>query len=378
MSVIVRYLSAKIQSDLERKMVLVGGPRQVGKTTLALSLLNPPKISHPAYLNWDDLESKELIRNGVLPSDQKLIILDEIHKYKNWRNLIKGFFDKKRLNHRFLVTGSARIDHYSKGGDSLAGRYHFFRLHPLSAPELKIQTTRELEKLIHLGGFPEPYFLNDSIEAKRWRRERLRRVALEDIRDLEQIKDISLIEHLLSLLPLCVGSQLSYQSLANQIEVDPKTIQKWIETFDNLYLTYQVRPYIPKKLRVVKRTPRLYLWDWGGLENPGAAFENLVASHLLKYCHYLEDTQGDEMDLRYLRDLEGREIDFVVLKNRKPLFAVECKTGDRNPSGHLHYFRERTSIPHFYQVHLGTRHLDVENNIEIIPFLTFCDKLGIP
>jgi predicted AAA+ superfamily ATPase len=378
MSNLVRYLQKYVTSDLQKKMVLIGGPRQVGKTTFAISLLKPPTIESPAYLNWDDLKNKEQIRKGILPEDEKLIVLDEIHKYKNWRSLIKGFFDKKRLKHQFLVTGSARIDHYSKGGDSLMGRYHFYRMHPLSAPELGLTTQEEFAKLLRLGGFPEPYFENDPVQANRWRRERLRRILQEDLRDLENVKEVSLLEDLLALLPKRVGSVLSYQSLANEIEVDIKTIQKWITIFDNLYLTFRISPYVPKKLRVVKRSHRLYLWDWGGLEDPGAQFENLVASQLLKYCHFLEDTQGDEMELKYLRDVDGREIDFVVLKNKKPLFAVECKAGERAASSHLFYFQQRTSIPQFYQVHQGDLHHSPEPGIEVIPFLKFCKKLNMP
>ena len=358
-------------------MVLIGGPRQVGKTTLALSLLDPPDIQNPGYLNWDDLESKSLIRSGKLPAQCPLIVLDEVHKYKNWRNLIKGFYDKHRNKHQFLITGSARIDHYAKGGDSLVGRYHFYRMHPLSVSELGLKTNDEVQRLMDLGGFPEPYFAGDLSQAKRWRRERLRRVALEDIRDLEQVKDLSLIEHLLYLLPAVVGSQLSYQSLSKEIEVDPKTVQNWIRVFDNLYLTYRVFPYIPKGIRVVKRTPRLYFWDWGGQENKGAAFENLVGSHLLKYCHFIEDTQGDRMELRYLKDVEGREIDFVVLKNNRPLFAVDCKYGERSCSPNVFYFQNKTNIPYFYQVHMGQKHYQADKKIEVIPFLEFCKKVEL-
>ena len=200
----------------------------------------------------------------------------------------------------------------------------------------------------------------------------------EDLKDLEHVKEISLVEQLLAEIPKTVGSALSYEGLAREIEVDIKTIQKWIGIFDNLYLTYRISPYLVKGLRLVKRAQRLYLWDWGGLENSGAQFENMVASHLLKYCHFIEDTQGDEMELKYLRDVEGREIDFVVLKNKKPEFAVECKVGERAVSSHLHYFKERTKIPYFYQVHLGTEHYSVDEKIEVIPFLKFCSKLKLP
>ncbi len=373
-----RYLQKYVINDLKKKMVLIGGPRQVGKTTFAVSLLNPPNIESPAYLNWDDITNKEQIRTGRLPLNEPLIVLDEIHKYKNWRNLIKGFYDKQRLKHQFLVTGSARIDHYSKGGDSLMGRYHFYRMHPLSVSELSISTNKELDRLLRFGGFPEPYSENDEVQANRWRRERLRRILYEDLRDLENVKDVSNMENLLSLLPKRVASILSYQSLANEIEVDIKTVQKWIGIFDNLYLTFRVTPYVPKKLRVVKRSHRLYFWDWGGLTDLGAKFENLVAAQLLKYCHFIEDTQGDEMSLRFLKDTEGREVDFVVLKNKKPIFAVECKSGERAASPHLFYFKERTQIPYFYQVHLGMDHFSPEPNIEVIPFIKFCRKMQMP
>lgn len=378
MSNLVRYLEKHIKTDLKRKMVFLGGPRQVGKTTFAVSLLSPPSIENPAYLNWDDLHNKEQLKNGQLPERARLLVIDEIHKYKNWRNLIKGFFDKKRLQHQFLITGSARLDHYSKGGDSLLGRYHFYRMHPLSIGELDISDSNGVQRLLRLGGFPEPYFVNDEVEAKRWRRERLRKIVQEDLRDLETVKDVSLVENLLELLPPCVGSAISYQSLAKEIEVDFKTVKKWMEIFDNLYISFQISPYIPKKLRVVKQARKLYFWDWGGLENPGAQFENLVASHLLKYCHFIEDTTGDEMEIRYLKDVDGREIDFVILKNKKPLFAVECKVGERAVSPHLYYFKERTQIPHFYQVHLGTKHYSPEPGIEVISLIEFCKKIGIP
>lgn len=378
MSNLVRYLKKQVVQDLEQKMVLIGGPRQVGKSTFAVSLLKPPSIENEAYLNWDELESKEQIMKGQLPASSQLIVLDEIHKYKNWRNLIKGFFDKKRLRHQFLITGSAKLDHYSKGGDSLMGRDHFYRMHPLSVGELKITTKESLKQLLDMGGFPEPYYKNDLVFAKRWRRERIKKITNEDLRDLEKIQEISLVERLIAEIPSLVGSQLSYQGLSNIIEVDIKTIQKWIGIFDNLYLTFRISPYIIKKLKVVKKTHRIYLWDWGGLENEGAKFENLVASQLLKYCHFIEDTEGDELELKYVRDVEGREVDFVVLKNNKPFFAVECKTGERAPSPHLHYFKERSNIPYFYQVHLGEKHYTVGDYIEVIPFIKFCNQLKLP
>lgn len=378
MSSLLRYIDKQVKADLKDKMVFIGGPRQVGKTTYSLSLIYPSRIENPAYLNWDDVESRNLIRNGTLPANTPVLILDEIHKYKNWRNLIKGFFDKKKDQHKFIITGSARLDHYRKGGDSLLGRYHYHRLHPLSLTEIKAKSKSDVNTLLNFGGFPEPFFKADLIFKKRWQLERNRKILYEDVRDLENIKEISLMEDLLYKLPLCVGNPLSYQSLANDLEVNIRSVQHWIDIFESLYLTFKVKPYVSGKLRLIKKTDRIYFWDWSCLENEGPLFENFVGSHLLKYCHFIEDTQGERMELRYLRDTDGREIDFIILKNKKPLFAVECKSGDRAASPHLFYFKQRLNIPYFYQVHLSDKHYLTEDNIEVIPFIEFCKKIGIP
>lgn len=380
MSTLLRYLQNTIKSDLKEKMVFLGGPRQVGKTTFSQTLLKNYKDHHPAYLNWDDLNDRKIILSGLWPSSEKLIIFDEIHKFRNWRSLIKGFFDKLKNSHQFLVTGSARLDHYRKGGDSLLGRYYYYRMHPLSLAELCSVHLSVKDKLNHLnlllqfGGFPEPFFKKDPIFLKRWHRQRQERIVYNDVRDLENIKEISNIELLMSALPARVGSVLSRKNLAQELEVDFKTAERWVSILENVYYCYRISPYGAPKIRAVKKEQKVYLWDWSELEDIGPKWENLVASHLLKYCHYLEDTTGDQMELRFLRDFDGREVDFVVLKNKKPLFAVECKTGEKQASPHLKYFSDRTQIPKFYQVHLGTKSYFVTDKIQVLPFSEFCLK----
>lgn len=375
---LIRYIHPNVSDDLNHKMVFIGGPRQVGKTTFSLSYLNPSDATNPAYLNWDDLESKKIIKSGHFPADHKLLIFDEIHKFKNWRNLIKGFYDKQKSRHQFIITGSARLDYYRRGGDSLLGRYHYYRLHPYSLTEISAQTKSDIDHLLNFGGFPEPFHRGSQVFKKRWQVERNKKIIFEDVRDLEKVQEISLMDELLEKIPPTVGSLLSYQGLANDIEINIKTIQKWIQIFDNLYLTFRVKPYVHGKLRLVKKAHRIYFWDWSYLEDTGARFENFVASHLLKYCHFMEDTQGERMELTYLRDVDGHEIDFVVLKNKKPIFAVECKVGERSVSPNIYYFKERMNIPYYYQVHLGNKHFIKEDNVEVIPFINFCKKIGIP
>lgn len=377
-----RYISPGIISDLnERKMAFIGGPRQIGKTTFALSLLKNATEESPAYLNWDNIQKRSLLLKGELPPHQSLVILDEIHKYARWRGLVKGFYDTHKNSVSFVVTGSARLDYYRRGGDSLQGRYHYHRLHPFSLPELAgLRATRvDLESLLRFGGFPEPLFRSNEKFWRRWQKERLERVIHEDLRDLEHVREVSLIELLLEHLPNCVGSPLSVKSLRELMQVSHESVERWITILENLYVCFRIVPFGSPKIRAVKKERKLYFWDWTQSPDGGARFENLVASHLLKYCHFLEDTEGYRMELRFIRDTDRREVDFVVLQDKKPLFAVECKTGEARPGPSIHYFRERTSIPKFYQVHLGEKDTgNAETSVRILPFAKFCAEVGIP
>lgn len=374
-----RYLYKVIQDVLEQKMVFIGGPRQVGKTTLSLQFLEKKTSQNPAYMNWDRATDKTIILKDQIPLEHELLIFDEIHKYKKWRNLIKGLYDKYHEDHKIIVTGSARLDYFRKGGDSLLGRYRYFRLHPYSLSELSKRPVKsDLESLMRFGGFPEPLFRGKENEHRIWQKERIHKVISEDLRDLENVKDISLLMLLAETLPSKVGSPLSLKSLEEDLSVSQPTINRWIQILSLLYYCFQISPFGAPKIRAVKKLQKLYLWDWSQVDEAGFRFENLVASHLLKYCHFIEDTEGHTMELRYLRDTDGREIDFVVLKNKKPIFAVECKSGEKSLSPHINYFRERTNIPEFYQVHMQEKDYGHPRTGRVLPFTKFCIELGLP
>lgn len=381
-----RYIIENIKKTLPQKMVFIGGPRQVGKTTLSLHLLalqKKDKLKNKitdAYFNWDVKKSRQLLLSGQLETNSHLIIFDEIHKYARWRNLVKGFYDESQKSRSFIVTGSARLDYYRKGGDSLQGRYRYFRLHPYSANELKIKTVVEIKTLLKFGGFPEPLSKTSENELRLWQRDRLERIIYDDLRDLERVKEISLIEELAEVLPERIGSILSIGSLREDLQVSFETVERWITILERLYYCFRIMPYGTSRIRAVKKEKKLYLWDWSVASDEGKKFENLVASQLLKYCHYIEDTQGYRMELRFIRDTDKREIDFVVLKDKKPEFAVECKYGEKNISPHLKYFSERIPvIPKFYQVHLGEKdYEDLSGRMRVLPFLTFCKELDLP
>ncbi len=371
-----RYLADQIKNDLTAKMIFLGGPRQVGKTFLAKQFA----ANENQYLNWDLPADKKKILHDEIDINSKLLILDEVHKYKNWRSLVKGYFDKyfPRLN--FIVTGSARLDYFRKGGDSLVGRYHYLRLHPLSLNEVSTKPNKkDLQRLLDFGGFPEPFLKQNKTHHQRWLVERVARVVQQDLRDLETVKDISQLEILAHTLPSKVCSPLSVKSLQEDLSASPTTIERWIQLLELLYYCYRVSPYGPPKIKAVKKTQKLYLWDWSELEDPGSRFENLVASQLLKFCHHQEDTQGLKTELRYFKDVvTEKEIDFIVLQKGKPLFAVECKTGEKTLSSSLVKNGARLKIPKLYQVHQGSKDYGSEATGRVLPFMTFCQELEMP
>lgn len=373
-----RYLRKPVKEDLKDRMVFIGGPRQVGKTTFALTFLSDPTEKHPAYLNWDDTIARVALMKGELPPNQKTIVLDEIHKFSRWRNLVKGFYDTTKSEKSFILTGSARLDYYSKGGDSLQGRYHYYRLHPFSLMELNERPTpNDFNTLFKFGGFPEPYFRSEERFWRRWQKERARRVIYEDIRDLENIREMSLLELLAGELPNRVGSPLSVKNLKELMDVSHESVERWLKVFERMYYCFRIPPYGPPKVRAVKKEQKLYLWDWSVVPEQGPRFENFIASLLLKFCHFREDTEGYSMELRYLRDTDKREVDFVVLEEGKPLFAVECKAGEKSIDPSIYYFMERTKIPRFYQVHPGESDFE-KNGVRVVPVHTFCKELHLP
>jgi len=376
-----RYIAAAVENDLADKMVFIGGPRQVGKTSLALHLIGAQKgDENPSYLNWDIPEHRKRIMKSQLTFESDVLVFDEIHKFKKWRALMKGFYDRYYPAKKAIVTGSARLDYYRKGGDSLQGRYRYFRLHPYSLREINSAPTRgDAEDLLRLSGFPEPLSKGSETEWRRWQRDRIDRVLQSDLRSLERVHEISLLELMIEALPERVGSPLSVQNLREDLEVSHDSVRRWLEIFERLYVCFTIPPYGAPRIRAVKKEKKLYLWDWSQIEEAGARFENMVASHLLKYCHFIEDTLGHRMELRYIRDTDGREIDLLVLKDRKPVFAVECKKGGKRASAHSGYFRKRTPVEKFYQVHMGeSDYGDAEADVRVLPFWKFVVEEKIP
>jgi len=359
-------------------MVFVGGPRQVGKTTLAKAILSS---NYPSgrYLNWDFDDDRQDILQKKWSSDQKLLVFDELHKFPRWKTWVKGIYDVSHELHSFLITGSARLDVYRRGGDSLMGRYHYWRLHPFTLDEVPrgISPEEAFHRLMTVGGFPEPFLDGDERAARRWRRERFDRVLREDIRDLEQVRNIQLLGMFLDMLRHRVGGLVTLSNLAGDLEISPKTAKTWLEVLERMYLEFSVRPYIKSLPRAVLKPPKVYFFDNGDvIGDEGARFENLIATSLLKRLHFLEDRDGYRYELRYIRDKEGREVDFLIVKEGKIEELIEVKFSEDNISNSLRYYAERLNPPKATQIVANLRRPFDKGKIKVTgPISYFQNKL---
>lgn len=339
----LRYLDAVVRADLETKMVFVAGPRQVGKTTLAKALLPNPA----GYLNWDVPEHRASILGRELPL-APMVAFDELHKYRSWRNYLKGLWDRPGHRLRVLVTGSARLDAYRRGGDSLQGRYHLHRLHPLSLAELGDPAA--LPELLRLGGFPEPFFSGSERAARRWSRDYRTLLIREEITSLEQIVDLGNLELLALRLPELVGAPLSLNALREDLAVSHDAVGRWVAALERLYAVARLSPFGAPAIRAIKKAQKHYLFDWTQVPELPQRFENLVAMALLKWVHQQQDAEGRDLELRYFRDRDGREVDFVVTDRRVPVLLVETKWADTKVDRNLRYLKQRFADAEAWQI----------------------------
>ncbi|OGT68952.1 MAG: ATPase [Gammaproteobacteria bacterium RIFCSPHIGHO2_12_FULL_45_9] len=332
-----------ILKDLSKKLILLTGPRQCGKTTLAKQL----KDSYD-YLNYDAVEDRQILAKKAWDRQKDVLIFDELHKMRRWKQWLKGVYDKEGLNPPIIVTGSAQLNTYRKVGDSLAGRYFQFRLHPFCLKEVSHHFSEDISVLFNrlwqCGGFPEPFLQNDVQYYKRWRRSHLDIILRQDLLDLYAIRDIKSIETLVELLKTRVGSTVSYANLARDLERDANTVKRWLQLLEELYIVFRVRPYHQNITRSLLKEPKYYFYDFAQIEgDDGARLENLVACALLRELHYWEDMTGDSTALHFLRTKEGKEIDFLVVINHKPYCMIEVKWSDPNPSPAFTYFQPSLS-----------------------------------
>jgi predicted AAA+ superfamily ATPase len=321
-----RYLYKELKNHVGKKILLLSGPRQVGKTTLSKVI-----YKNFDYFNFDRLADRKKLQAEEWNREADLIIFDEIHKMKKWKQWLKGIYDTE-IKKNFLVTGSARLDTHKKVGDSMAGRYFQYRLMPLCLKELAQNKYNEprknLNDLLERSGFPEPFFSKSESFYKKWRKTHLDIIVKQDIAEIETVKRITDLEFLIELMKNKIGSILSYKSLCEDLMTDDKTIKRWLTIFENSYLLFKITPFSKNILHSTKKAPKYYFYDFPRIEDNGARLENLVALSLLKEIYFKNDTEGEDYSLHFLRDKDQNEVDFLIAKNKRPILAIEVKTSN--------------------------------------------------
>jgi hypothetical protein len=336
MHILERGLLPAVRKDLHRKILLVTGPRQCGKTTLARGL----HADHD-YLNYDYAPHRLALRERTWDRKKAVVVLDEIHKMRGWRAWLKGVYDVEGIPPAIVVTGSARLDTSRRGSESLAGRFFQFRLHPFDLKEVHsiLDPDEALRRLLSVGGFPEPFLDGDPAFYGRWRRSHTDMILRQDLIDLENVREVSAMETLIEMLRVRVGKPISLAGLARDLERDAKTIKRWLAILESLYVVFPVRPHHRNVARSLLKEPKYYLYDCGLVDgDPGARLENVCACALLKEAHRVEDTEGRRVSLHYLRTKDGRELDFALIERGRPPLLVEVKHADDAPSAAFKHF----------------------------------------
>ena len=362
--------------DSYNQMAFMSGPRQVGKTTIAHKLQS--HFTESVYLNWDVIQDRERILQGqhfiedifprhVLRDHKPLIIFDEIHKYKNWKNFLKGFFDLYKDVYHILVIGSAHLSIYQSDNDSLMGRYFSYTVFPLTLAEVlspeypkesffrnSIQedflSSEAIENLFQFGGFVDPYLKKDHVFHNLWHATRRKQLIFEDIQTLTHIHDVYLIDVLSELLKKQTGQILNRTSLGKKIKTTTQTISRWMETLERFYYCFSVFPWHKNVTRSLIKEHKIYLWDWSVIEDEGARFENMIAVHLQKFVHFYCEQGLAKLELYYVRDIDQREVDFVITKNQQPWIMVEVKLSDLKISPHVFHFQKQLHSPYAIQM----------------------------
>ena len=398
MNALPRIYDSLLREHLKahRQMVFMSGPRQVGKTTAARQVAD-------FYLDWDNRSHQSLILKGpeavaehcglhMASESLPILLFDELHKFPRWKNFLKGMFDTYETRCRIVVTGSAKLDVYRRGGDSLMGRYFPYRLHPFSVAELLRSEWTEAvtapaqkldeaawQALLTHGGFPEPFLKQSNSFSTRWRNQRNERLFKEELRDLTRIQEFALLEILGRILESRSGEQLIFSNLATSVQVAPNTIKEWVNTLVSTYYGFLVRPWFKNVTKALRKEPKWYLRDWSGIQDPGAKAETFAACHLLKAVEFWTDLGRGKFDLYYLRDKQKREVDFLVVRDDQPWFLVEIKQHSTSLSPALHHFQKQTGARHAFQVVMELPYLNLNcfdyTQPTVVPARTFFSQL---
>ena len=363
-----RYLHEIVNTDLATKMVVLTGPRQVGKTTLSRQLMEG--YANSQYLNWDVRADRAILQRQSWNQRAQLLVMDEIHKMHGWKGWLKGVVDGRSVGQALLVTGSARMETFRQGGDSLAGRYFAFRLHPFSvrewAEQAGIDPGDALDHLLVRGGFPEPCIAQEPVQADRWRQQYFNDLIREDVLEFSRLHEINTMRLFVEVLRERVGSPLSLASIARDLAVAPATLKRYLEVLQALFIVFTVQPWHSNIARSLLQSPKIYFFDTGLVRgDQGVLLENAVAAMLLKHIHFLQDGMGRTAGLHYIRTKDGAEVDFALSDEGQLTQLIECKWGDNSPHRSLSRFAGLFPTAEAVQIVHDLRQEEFRNGIRI-------------
>ena len=383
-----------------RQMVVLTGPRAVGKTTLCKEIIS--SIEPSLYLNWNAdreiiLAGPEKIYNKIKPTNlaDKLpvIVLDDLYLYKEWKNLLKGYYDILSDRCRFIITVNDKVGTYRAGQDSMMGRYFSYCIHPLTIAELcqrsdfskdstfpqKISRD-DWSALLEFGGFPEPFQKSTKSFHTRWSNNFRESIIKIDVRELSKVNDLQRLDLLAQMIQRNVGCHANFSKIARDLQTSVPTIQHWHTVLSNHYYCFALSSWSHNVKRSLRKAPKFYLYDWSQITNINRRIENLVACHLNKAVDFWNDTGIGIYELYYICDKDKHEVDFLVVKDQKPwlmLDVKESKNSRLNPS--LSRFCEQLKVPHVFQVVADMPYIDKDcfsvNKPVIVPLTTFLSQL---
>jgi uncharacterized protein len=349
---------------LKNRMLFLSGPRQVGKTTLVASTIC---TKDAGYFSWDSRKVRLAYQKDpdfFASAESAWICFDEIHKRPKWKDILKGAYDDYKDRYKFVITGSARLETFKKSGDSLVGRYFHTHLFPLNLPDLRKNNFQlpgnavelaelasssadmhELDDLMTLGGFPEPFFSGSEDFWKRWSMNHNDLIVQEDMKDLTRVIEIDKIEALLEMLKPSIGNTISLRHLAEDLETTHGSIHRWLQILNKVHLIFPIPPYTKNVRRTYKQAKKWYFMDWRFADSN--RFENLVASSLFRAAALYADRFGDPVDLRFVRTHDQTEVDFLLIRNGKPWLLVEAKEGVPETTRGVYRFTNELRVPCF-------------------------------
>ncbi len=344
---IKRELLEKIEAKLQAgKVILLFGPRRVGKTVL-IGEIHKRFKGKTLLLNGEDstalalLAERSIANYSNLLNNIDLLIIDEAQNIPDIGKILKLIVDEV-AGIKVIASGSSSFDLLNKTGEPLTGRSHSFRLLPISQNELSVnenmlETRQNLENRLIYGSFPEVITLTDNLLRREYLMELVTAYLLKDLLSLEGLRNANKLRDLLTLLAYQIGNEVSLTELGSQLSMSKNTVEKYLDLLSKVFVIYRLGGYASNLRKEISKSAKWYFYDNGirnaliGNFNPlatrhdaGSLWENYLISERLKRKLY----RSELTDFYFWRTYDRQEIDLIEV-NANGLKAIEIKWKDK-------------------------------------------------